>query len=58
MHKGLEHRGKVPERQARRLEQERELRGLHEKLREAVGKELYEEAALLRDQIRQLEGRN
>ena len=56
MHKGVEHTGKVPERQVAVIRREQELRACHEKLRAAVASEAYEEAASIRDQIRQLEG--
>lgn len=55
MHKGVEHTGKVPERQVAVIRREQELRACHEKLRSAVAAEAYEEAASIRDHIRKLE---
>ncbi len=55
MHKGSSHSGKVPERQARFVEKEKALKELHVQLRQAVKSENYEDAATLRDRIRQLE---
>ncbi|MGB1130227.1 MAG: UvrB/UvrC motif-containing protein, partial [Haloferula sp.] len=56
MHKGVTHRGKVPdglmEQQQRKMRLE-ELRG---RLENAVASENYEEAASLRDEILSLEG--
>jgi len=49
------HTGKVPLRQAGRLRIERELERLRQELQEAIGKEEYERAAVLRDRIRMLE---
>jgi protein arginine kinase activator len=55
MHKGVEHTGKVPERQAAIIRREQELRAFHEQLRAAVASEAYEEAAAIRDRIREIE---
>lgn len=46
------HTGQVPVRAARRLEREAALESLNARLAEAVATEGYEEAAVLRDQIR------
>jgi protein arginine kinase activator len=55
MHKGVEHKGKVPERQMRAARREHEIKVCHRELREAIAAERYEEAAALRDRIRQME---
>ena len=46
----------MPSRIGERLQREQQLASLQEALSEAVGKEDYEQAAELRDQIRALEG--
>ncbi len=55
MHKGTEHRGKVPSRLARSIEREQQLKELQRELRKAVSDENYETAAQLRDQIRTIQ---
>ena len=55
MHKGVEHVGKLPERAARQLELSDKMRSLSDNLEKAVAEENYETAAVLRDQIKQLE---
>jgi protein arginine kinase activator len=57
MHKGVRHIGKVPEalRQSRDLSDR--LRALQEKLAKAVAAEDFEEAAILRDEIKQATAR-
>src|SRR6186713_378815 len=55
MHKGLEHKGKVPTRLLKARERAAELRKLQRDLRRAVEDEKYESAAELRDRIHQLE---
>jgi protein arginine kinase activator len=55
MHRGLEHKGKVPTRLQRAKEREEKLKKLQRDLRKAVADEKYEEAAGLRDQIREFE---
>lgn len=55
MHKGTTHLGKKPVRLAQSMEREAELKQLQRDLRTAVTEENYESAALLRDQIRQME---
>ncbi len=54
MHKGIHHAGKVPEafRQTRDLSDR--LKGLQKKLAKAVEDENFEQAALLRDEIKQM----
>ncbi len=56
IHGHVEHRGKVPAHVGVRIERQRKLTELREKLRAAVDKEEYLEAAALRDQILKLEG--
>jgi protein arginine kinase activator len=53
MHKGPRHVGKVPESRRQSLEQEGRLVALRKALEAAVQAEHYEEAALLRDQLRE-----
>jgi len=55
MHKGTEHKGKVPSRLARTMEREQQLKELQRELRKAVADENYESAAQLRDRIRTIQ---
>jgi protein arginine kinase activator len=55
MHKGIQHTGKVPARFRVAFENKRKLADLREQLDRAVRDEAFEQAASLRDQIRQLE---
>ncbi len=55
MHKGTSHVGKAPGNRARVRELNAKMKSLQATLDEAVATEKYEEAASLRDQIRQLE---
>jgi protein arginine kinase activator len=55
MHKGTEHKGKVPARMARSIEREQQLKELQRQLRKAVADENYESAAQLRDEIRTIQ---
>ena len=55
MHKGTEHVGKLPQRAFRQLELTDRMRSLSDSLQKAVAAENYEDAATLRDQIKQLE---
>ncbi len=55
MHKGTEHTGKVPAGLEAQRERVNRMRGLKTELERAVAEEHYEEAATLRDQIRQIE---
>lgn len=57
MHKGVRHIGKVPSKAAHTLALSEKIRELSEELNKAVQAEKYEEAAQIRDQIRQLESR-
>lgn len=50
------HQGKVPEHGHERLHRERELADLQKRLKDAIAAEQYEEAAKLRDTIRDLKG--
>ncbi|MBB5352323.1 protein arginine kinase activator [Haloferula luteola] len=56
MHKGPEHRGKVPDGLYEQQQRRQRLEELRNRLEAAVEAENYEEAAGLRDQIRELEG--
>ncbi|HHY05716.1 MAG TPA: hypothetical protein GX532_01895 [Clostridia bacterium] len=58
MHGATIHRGKIPQRLGTSLRIDRELSNLKHKLRQAVEKEEYEKAAVLRDQIKELERKN
>ncbi len=49
------HTGKIPGRAGGELKVKRELAGLQEKLKEEVQRENFEQAAVLRDQIREME---
>jgi protein arginine kinase activator len=55
MHKSEQHVGKVPRRAMRNQELGGKLKSLESQLKKAVEEEKYEEAAVLRDQIRSLE---
>ena len=55
MHKGTQHKGKIPHRAARAQEFQSRLKTLHSELQTAVQSENYEQAASLRDQIHTLE---
>lgn len=55
MHKGTLHLGKIPARMAQSLQLGAEMENLHKELDKAVGKEDYESAAELRDQIKNIE---
>ncbi|MCX7915154.1 MAG: UvrB/UvrC motif-containing protein [Verrucomicrobiae bacterium] len=57
MHKGERHVGKIPRRVAYTLELTEKVRALREELNLAVQREKYEDAAQLRDRIRQLESK-
>jgi protein arginine kinase activator len=56
IHGDARHCGKTPRQSAASKQIEGELTQLRSRLKQAVIKEDYEEAARLRDQIRQLEG--
>jgi protein arginine kinase activator len=55
MHKGTAHVGKVPARLVKSMEREQQLKELQRDLRKAVTEENYENAAELRDRIRNLQ---
>ena len=55
IHGDTRHHGKVPRRQPKAKTDQLELAGLRKKLQQAVTAEAYEEAARIRDRIRQLE---
>lgn len=55
MHKGLIHTGKMPARLSRQFAMADRVKTLETELEQAVKQEKYEEAARLRDEIRQLE---
>lgn len=55
IHGEIRHLGKTPRRQPQTKEKQGELTKLRKQLQQAVGKENYEEAAKLRDRIRQME---
>ncbi|MFU8893466.1 MAG: UvrB/UvrC motif-containing protein [Luteolibacter sp.] len=55
MHRGLQHAGKTPKGLVAREANRRRISDLQEKLQSAIESESYEEAADLRDQIRNLE---
>jgi protein arginine kinase activator len=55
MHPGLNHSGKVPERSLTSTEIRQQIETLKQALAEAIAREAYEDAAGLRDEIRQLE---
>lgn len=55
IHGAKRHRGKIPKRAGESLMLRREIDDLKSGLKEAVGRENYEEAARLRDQIKELE---
>jgi protein arginine kinase activator len=55
MHKGMEHKGKVPARLVKARQRSEDLRKLQRDLRKAVADEKYETAAELRDKIKHLE---
>jgi protein arginine kinase activator len=55
MHKGTQHKGKIPARMAKQQLYQTRLKDLQQELQSAVQNEKYEEAASIRDQISQLE---
>lgn len=55
LHGTARHTGKVPAKAAAGLKLQREIEGLRQKLQEAISQERYEEAAKLRDLIREKE---
>ncbi len=55
MHKGVRHTGKMPARLSRRFAMADRVKALEAELKQAVKNEKYEDAARLRDEIRQIE---
>jgi protein arginine kinase activator len=55
VHGTVNHTGKIPKNQPKAKASHNELTNLRKKLQNAIDQEKYEEAAALRDQIRQLE---
>jgi len=55
LHGTTEHRGKLPRRRGGAFERDRSLQTLRRDLQQAVAREEYEEAARLRDRIKELE---
>ncbi len=58
IHDQTRHIGKVPRRCPQGADQQTQLIRLRREMKEAVSSENYEQASLLRDQIREIEGRN
>ena len=56
IHRGTRHQGKTPPNALAHAQRDAELRQLRQQLRQAVETEAYEEAARLRDRIKQTEG--
>ena len=56
--KGTQHTGKIPKRTGSKLRVRKEIEDLKAQLKAAVEKEAFEEAARLRDRIKELESRN
>ncbi|TET48879.1 MAG: hypothetical protein E3J58_05905 [Actinomycetota bacterium] len=55
IHKNIEHRGKIPENTSRQIKLEKSIRDLRNRLKREIFVENFEEAARIRDEIRQLE---
>tara|TARA_R110002096_G_scaffold238581_8_gene430167 strand:+ start:1124 stop:1624 length:501 start_codon:yes stop_codon:yes gene_type:complete len=58
MHKGTSHLGKVPGQAPEEVKIDNQIGVLQKKLADSIENENYEEAALIRDQLRQLESEN
>ena len=56
LHGNSRHVGKLPESADENFKKQRQISSLKEDLRAAVSREDFEQAALLRDKIRELEG--
>lgn len=54
MHRGDEHKGKIPQRSLTRVEKNRQIHELEQNLNEAVKEERFEDAAQIRDELKQL----
>jgi protein arginine kinase activator len=55
IHANVEHKGKVPAHVGERMERQKKVTDLRQKLNQAIQKEEYEKAALLRDEIYKIE---
>jgi len=55
IHKNIEHRGKIPENTTGQIKLEKSIRDLKNRLKREIFVENFEEAARIRDEIRQLE---
>lgn len=55
IHKNIEHRGKIPENTTGQIKLEKSIRDLRNRLKREIFIENFEEAARIRDEIRQLE---
>lgn len=55
IHKNIEHRGKIPENTTGQIKLEKSIRDLRNRLKREIFVENFEEAARIRDEIRQLE---
>ncbi len=55
IHKNIEHRGKIPENTSGQIKLEKSIRDLRNRLKREIFVENFEEAARIRDEIRQLE---
>lgn len=53
--KGTEHTGKVPNRAGEAVKEKRKIEQLKSQLQEAIAREEYEQAAVIRDELRRLE---
>lgn len=58
MHKGTMHAGKIPERMRQLRDASKRLDALQKKLDKAIKEENFEQAAALRDEIKQMSGRS
>jgi protein arginine kinase activator len=58
IHDQTRHIGKVPRRCPQGADQQTQLIRLRREMKEAVSSENYEQASILRDQIREIEGRS
>lgn len=57
IHGNVQHTGKIPGRSGSEMKKKREIEALKEELKVAISNEEYEKAAVLRDKIRDLEGK-
>jgi protein arginine kinase activator len=54
MHKDVHHKGKIPDRSLARISIQKQMSDLEQKLQVSIKEERYEDAALIRDEIRKL----